>query len=67
MAYFGFSFCCGFGLAVFTVFCHLAQCKAKLNVTLKLSCVKPRPLRSPVGSSNWKSRNSTVPFVNVAW
>ena len=27
-------------------FCHLAQCKAKLNVTLKLSCVKPAPALS---------------------
>ena len=27
-------------------FCHLAQCKAKLNITLKLSCVKPAPALS---------------------
>ena len=41
IAYLGFSFCWGLGLAVLHRFCHLAECEAKLNVALELSGVEP--------------------------
>ncbi len=47
MAYFGFSFCCGFGLAVFlTSFAIWLECEAELDVALKRPAWSCAPARS---------------------
>ena len=66
MAYLGFSCCYGFGLALLTSFAIWLS--RRQNWMYPLSCPAWRPPRFPsAGASNWKSRNSTVAFVKVAW